>query len=81
MLNKEKLDEYQTNGYLVIESFMSVDECKKLKEECKRIIDSNNFLEELNQISSFESKDENAEVIILIIKRCFKSQTFCSYFY
>jgi hypothetical protein len=63
MLAQEQLQEYQESGYLVIEGFMSSSLCQDLKQECTRIIDSN-FLDELTEISSFESKDENAEVFI-----------------
>ena len=56
------IEEYEKNGFAVVENFLSSETCDLLKQECDRIIESNKFLENLAQIPSFESKDENAEV-------------------
>ena len=46
---------------------MSKEECNLLQKEIQEIITSNNFLDQIDQISSFESKDEQAEVYDLIV--------------
>jgi hypothetical protein len=55
---------------VVIENFLGVDKCEQLKGECERIIDSNNFVEEINKISVFdanEGDEGNARVCFFVI--------------
>lgn len=37
-LTQDQIDSYHKNGYLVIESYTSLQECQKLKDEMKVII-------------------------------------------
>jgi hypothetical protein len=42
---------------LVLENFIDLDKCKKLKTECDNIIESNRFLEEVEKISVFAADE------------------------
>jgi hypothetical protein len=53
----KNLFKFETNGYAVLENFLPVEKCKLLQEECERIIDSNNFVEEVNKISVFDANE------------------------
>ena len=46
MLSKAQLEKFDTDGFLVIKNFLSINECAKLMKECANIIQSNNFVEE-----------------------------------
>lgn len=46
---------FQEDGYLVLENFISVEQCEKLIAECERIIESNNFVDEIEKISVFNA--------------------------
>jgi phytanoyl-CoA hydroxylase len=60
MLNEQELDRFDQDGFLVIENFISVDDCERLKNECMNIIDSSGFLNEVSSLPAFstQSKDE-----------------------
>lgn len=59
-LNEQDLKIFDRDGYLVIENFISLDDCKRLRNECMNIIDSSGFLNELSSLPAFstQAKDE-----------------------
>lgn len=55
MLSEEKVAEFKNNGYVVIEDFLSLEDCTKLRKECDNIIESNNF-DDYKELPTFSSQ-------------------------
>ena len=46
------IQKYNENGYVVLDNYMSHEECQNLKDEIAKIIESKAFLDELKQLPS-----------------------------
>ena len=54
--------QFERDGYLVIENFISKEKCKELYDECSRVIESNNFLDEVKKIAVFSGSQQETKV-------------------
>lgn len=61
MLSPEQLQQFDRDGFLVMENFISLDKANGLREECDRIIESNHFAEEVSKISVFSAAGNDTE--------------------
>jgi hypothetical protein len=55
---------FDRDGYLLLKNYYTIEKCNQLRQEMDNIIDSNNFLDEINKITG--EKDE--EKVFLSIK-------------
>lgn len=56
MLNQEQLKKFEDDGYLIIENFVSLEDCSEMKDECDRIIETYHFSEEYKNLPKFGSQ-------------------------
>lgn len=57
MLSQEQVKKFEQDGFLVLENFLTDDQCDEMRKECDRLIESNKFLEELEKISVFRADE------------------------
>ncbi|CAF3568513.1 unnamed protein product [Rotaria sp. Silwood1] len=65
MLTQEQIQNYEKNGYLVIEQLITHDDCKKLKESIKQLIDKWNPESDTSCI--FSTTEADGHFILRII--------------
>ncbi|RNA19966.1 phytanoyl- dioxygenase domain-containing 1 isoform X1 [Brachionus plicatilis] len=59
MLNEDQLKKFDQDGFLIIKDFLTKEKCQQLKTEIDKVIETNNFLEQIKTISVFLA-DENS---------------------
>lgn len=62
MLSPTQLDQFRRDGYLVLENFISADQCATLRQECDNIIESNHFTEEIDKIKAFSASGDDTKL-------------------
>ena len=53
-LNASFLFKFNNDGYLILENFLSLDDCNELRKECDNIIESHHFVEEAKTLPLFK---------------------------
>lgn len=61
MLSNDQLGKFASDGYLVLENFMSLEKCQALRNECSRVMSSPDFTNEFDKIPIFSTKDDESK--------------------